>query len=133
LLGENSNEIWASEGIVSENIALLNNEKSITGLYSYPQLNIWQSVGGENSADYNRYAHAVFLFDREESIEITTDLKLIGGDNFTITTEPCSQFIQEKEIKFLIVSAPLINNGCIELIENVSYPTFSSYIYKLNY
>jgi len=122
---------WASENAYLENFALLNGAHSLSGVYSYPQLGIWRQVSGADPNIYNRYAHVTFNFYRDDAQQIPTKVELSGGDHFGIFTEPCSSFMKNNNVRFLITSSPLNNNAsCAHLIDRINYPASQVLIYR---
>lgn len=129
-----SDSKWATESIYAENFAELNGEPSLSGVYTYPQLELWKPIdNGTQEKDYNRYAHVNFNFDRNPAESIATKLSLVGGDNFHVITEPCSDFLRSNKVRFLITIAPLSStDSCATLFSKVGYPTQIYYIYQLS-
>jgi hypothetical protein len=121
---------WVTEGLIWEQFPQMNGAPSLSGVYSYPQLNLWHSIDrGKQGAIYNRYAHAEFVINR--SGENETSLKLVGPDHFQVRTNACSGFLRENNVHFLLttqaVSAP-----CTNLIQTIPYPATKFYIYHIN-
>lgn len=126
---------WATEGLIFENIAAASGAPSLNGVYIYPQLEIWEDLdNGDDQAIYNRYAHVFFNFDKDPSVVVETKAKLTGGDNFHISTEPCSEFLMNNDVRYIITLAELDGqDNCTEFADKVSYPGFTFFIYRLNY
>ncbi len=110
----------------------MNGEHSLSGVYAYPQTDIWKSVNMANDRDkYNRYAHTDFAFDRDMSINSPTKLNLQAPDHFNVTTEPCSSFLRINNVGFIMTGTPLASNEkCIKLLDIVRYPALTEYIYS---
>jgi hypothetical protein len=124
---------WVSDEGAMENIITINGARSLNGVYAYPQLDLWKSLPVEEDI-YNRYAHTNFVFDRDTSTNTPTTLKLIGGDNFGIYTEPCGDFLREKDVKFILTAVMFdVSESCLALEEKVPYPTLTFYIYQLKH
>lgn len=126
---------WAIEGIIIENFALLNGARSLSGVYTYPQLDMWRQLDhGNQDSDYNRYAHVNFAFDRNPAENIQPNILLVGGDNFHVNTEPCSNFIRDSGVRFLLTSSQLNGqDSCAYLASVVKYPSVHYYIYRLSF
>ncbi|MEK7153900.1 MAG: hypothetical protein AAB834_08165, partial [Patescibacteria group bacterium] len=123
---------WATEIIYLENFAALSGASARSGVYAYPQLDLWRSADdGDDKDTYNRYAHVNFIFDRDTTVDVKTSLVLTGVDHFDITTEPCGQYMHEEKIRYIVTIRP-IKGSCLELVKTVSYPTESFLIYKIN-
>ena len=97
-------------------------------------MKLWQPLDkGNQQSDYNRYAHVNFVFDRNPLESVPTSLKLVGGDNFHIITEPCSAFLENSHVDFLVAVAPLSGqDSCAQLVKQISYPEITFYIYRVN-
>lgn len=128
-ISANDKANWAAEDAYLENFAFLNGAHSMTGVYSYPQLNIWSQIKGADPNIYNRYAHTNFTFYRDSG-QTPTKLELTGGDHFGVDTEPCGSFLKQNDIKFLLTDVPLSNRDtCLQMIDKISYPARTVYIY----
>jgi len=126
--------IWATESIYIENFASLNGAKSLSGVYSYPQLELWNPLKTNTDADYNRYAHVNFAFDRDSATHIDSYIKLLGADNFQVVTEPCSNFITANKVRYIVTVAMLDNTAsCAQLVKEIVYPKQNYFIYELSY
>jgi hypothetical protein len=124
---------WAVENGYLENFAVINGARSFTGVYPYPQLNLWKQIGGADPAVYNRYAHVNFNFYRDHNQLEPTRLQFVSLDHFAIDTEPCSQFIRQNNIRYLLAAGPLNTpNRCAKLISILDYPDMSTYIYEVH-
>jgi membrane protein implicated in regulation of membrane protease activity len=123
--------IWVADTIYLENFATLSGARTISGVYTYPQLDLWRSLDDGTKEDiYNRYAHISFNLDRKPTIEIPTTLELPIPDHFDINTEPCGAYIKEKKVRY-ILTAQKINEPCVELEKTVSYTALNVFIYKI--
>lgn len=125
---------WVTEHFLLENFVFMNGARSLSGVYAYPQLELWQNVDPTAREDvYNRYAHTIFAFDRDPSKEVPTKIVLTGSDTFTIITEPCGDFIKSKNVRYLLTGAALSSQeSCLSLVKQVNYPAVNFYIYKTN-
>jgi hypothetical protein len=133
-IGKNSNDKWISEDIAIENFATMNGERSLTGVYVYPQLELWNSIANSEQKNvYNRYAHVNFNFTRNVE-KSKPSLFLVNTDQFAVKLQPCDKFLQENNVGFLITSK-IFNEGearCANLIDSVVYPNVTYFIYKLD-
>ncbi len=117
---------WVSEDIHLENFASMNGARSYSGVFAYPQLEI--------EYIYNRYSHTAYNFDREINRKIKTTLKLVNPDSFAIVTEPCSDFMKDHNIGYIITTGHFDEKEkCTSLIKEVNYPGKVIYIYRLNF
>jgi len=120
---------WAIEPDYLENFAIVNGAKSLSGTYSYPQLDLWSHLDASPDI-YNRYAHVQFAFDRDTQTQTPTQLNLITPDHFVVATEPCSDYLRQHHVRYLLTAKP-IDADCLELRHNLRYPARSFYIYAL--
>lgn len=130
--------IWAIEDIQLENIATINGRRSLSGVYVYPQLSLWENINNTQSMDrYNRYAHASFNIDRDPNKSIQTDFVESGFDQLVVKTEACSLFMQDSKVKYILSSGVIDprDQTCIKDIDPIhlrgSGITF--YIYTLQF
>lgn len=132
-IADSENDRWISDVSNLENFATLDGRRSLTGVYTYPQLDIWRQINnGQYETIYNRYAHTNFVFDRRVDDIIPTSLVLVGADNFGITSEPCSQFLKNNNVRYILTELT-IQDSCVELIKSIRYPVHTYYVYRLIY
>lgn len=124
---------WATDVFLLENFALMNGAPSISGVYTYPQLELWKKA--DPTADesiYNRYAHTNFTFDRDTTREVSTTLSLIGGDNMNIKTEVCGAFLRTQDVSYIVTATPLdTGDACALPVTVLEYPQITLYVYRL--
>lgn len=129
-----NNGKWAAEGLVFENFGPLNGAASLTGVYQYPQHSLWEPIGSGSQKDiYNRYAHTILSVDRNPLVDVVTSLQLgSSSDLFLVTTESCSSFLQQRNVRFFITQNKLsTQDSCAKLIDTVTYPSATFYLYQL--
>lgn len=126
-LGENSNKGWASDGGYLENIALLNGERSISGVYNYPQFSVWRSIPGTETT-FNRYAHVGTQISSNPDTK--TALKLVTADSFVLQTNACSDYLKNLDVDF-VVSATVIDSSCVRVEKKLPSPQITLYIYRI--
>lgn len=124
-----NNERWAADSIVYEHFPVMNGAHSLTGVYSYPQFSLWENSNTSENI-YNRYAHIRLSIDREPNKLIESKLVLASQDTIDIVTEPCSTFLQKKNVRFILTETAIPDN-CVNLIEVIKYPYRSFFIYKI--
>jgi len=126
--GSTSNEYWVSQGGYLQNFASINGEPTLSGIYNYPQFSLWKNIPGVDSNNFNRYAHVGFnVTDNAPAIPV---LKLISPDSFTVNLNPCSSFLKEKNVGF-IISANILQSSCVSKEQVFSYPTMTIYVYDV--
>lgn len=101
-----------------------NGIQTLSGVYTYPQLALWQKLDptGAYKPAYNRYSQAVFSEYAPDKIY------LVQNDMFHIKFNGCDPFIQ-KEVDY-ILSVHKTSTECLSLVDTVTYPAKSFYIYK---
>ena len=125
---------WVIEDSEFENFASMNGAPTLNGVYAYPQLKLWKPLNtGHLSYIYNRYAHVVVNFNRNNT-PAPTILSLPSPDHFAIETDPCSDYLLKEDVHFAVTTVPLnsTSESCIHLKDTVTYPNIIFYIYKLN-
>ena len=128
------NKRWVSEDSYLENFAYMNGARSLNGIFTYPQLDIWQSFdNGTNKNIYNRYAHTSFNFDRDAEKMEDTNFVLAGGDNFGINTEPCSPILRKNDVSYILTRVKFSESeSCLSLVNTIIYPSNIFYIYYIS-
>lgn len=134
-IGKSSNKRWVSEDIILENFATMNGVRSLSGVYIYPQLELWRDFGDNQKDIYNRYAHVNFNFDRDINNYTPPSIALVGPDQFRVKIKPCDQILNSKDVGFLITSNPFSEGEapCAVLVKSITYPTATFNIYRLDF
>jgi len=133
-LSRTDHKRWVTEGIMLENFASANGARSLSGVYPYPQLSLWQPLDPLKTQQdtYNRYAHIDFKVDRDPNKDIGASLELRGGDNIVVNTEACNSFLKKEDVGFILTDSALdTSNSCATLVDTVKYPSNSFFIYRL--
>lgn len=119
-------DVWAVSGdIVYENLAIIKNRDSLSGVQFYPNVEFWRNLGGPKNDDiYNRYAHVLF----ESPSTLSEPLRLLQPDLYLVQLN-CSDFIR-KELDF-VVSNKTLTIPCVELLQTVTFPQKTFYLYRL--
>ncbi len=121
---------WVSETLDFENFPQMNGARALSGVYPYPQLSIWKDISPKNPGIYNRYAHVIFVINHSNSDDYKTNAKLLQNDLFLVYTEPCSDFMRQQGVKYILAQAP-IENTCVKLRATVDYPSRDFYVYEI--
>ena len=118
---------WVTlDSIYFENAAMLSNRDSLSGVQSYPNVNLWKQVEGpKGNAIYNRYAHVEFTV----SPAMTSQLTLVQSDTFDVKFT-CDAFI-EHNVQFALATSP-ITESCTKLVNKVTYPALTFYLYRVH-
>ncbi len=128
-VGTNSDKRWITDGGYLENVALMNGKHSLTGVYYYPQLGLWDTIPGVKKSDYNRYAHVAFQVSDDSASP--TKLKLNSQDGFSVMSSDCSKYLQQEHVGFLISSA-ILHGACTTPIKTIPFPDVTLYIYAVH-
>jgi len=108
---------------------------TISGVYAYPQLGIWENIAKDpaSKAVYNRYAHVFFSVG-------TLSKKPLGEgayfdppalDAFRVHVDSCSAFLQQQDVHYVLMTDPLVG-GCAKQIATVKYPLVTFRIYRIS-
>ncbi len=123
-----SDKRWVADSVVTENLAAANGLHSLSGIYYYPQNNLWSTIPYAQYTSYNRYAHATFGFSTIPTAP--PQLKLAAQDQIRITTGVCSSYLHREDVGFVLTSQKLTGD-CIVHTTQVKLPAASFYIYQL--
>ncbi|HVC36221.1 MAG TPA: hypothetical protein VNE40_02140 [Candidatus Dormibacteraeota bacterium] len=118
---------WVTlNNIYFENVAMISNRNSLSGVQPYPDLRFWRQIEGKQ-ADYiyNRYAHVVFNSDPA----FIKKVSLVQEDNFQVKFD-CSQFI-EKHVNYALSTSP-VEDPCVSNVGEVHYPAITFYLYRVS-
>jgi hypothetical protein len=129
-------ERWAVEDSSVQSFAFMNGKPSLTGIYEYPQKELWNTISPRpDPFTYDRYAHVNFVFDRDEATNSPTRLANSTADHFGVFTEPCGDFIRRSSTRYIVTSGRFSSDEatCASLIRSVPTPVGAYYIYKLHY
>ena len=128
---------WIAEDIFLENIAIMSGRPSLSGVYTSPQVSIWESIdNGKEEFRYNRYAHVSFNLDKDTTVMNSTGfVKEAGPDQLVVKTEICSDFIKKSGVRHIVSSATYTTNdqSCISNIDKVKLENSSFFIYELKF
>ena len=115
--------VWAAaQDILIENLPQMSGQKAVTGVAAYPDISFWKDISNQNSSFiYNRYAHTVL--SNNDSAPIT----LVAPDFFSISLS-CGRKVSDT-IDY-VVSTTKLTGDCYRLINSVTYPSVTFYIYK---
>ncbi len=127
-IGGKTNFGWISDGGYLQNIASINGERSITGVYNYPQLGLWDNIPGATEKVYNRYAHVGAVIS--DDLPSRPKLKLVSQDSFVLESNPCSPDLKKIHVSY-IVTANVLSGKCTSKERTLSYPNTTLYIYKI--
>lgn len=132
----NDNKYWIAQDIYLENIAIINGKKSLSGVFSYPQKNIWYSIdSGKSEFLYNRYAHVSYNIDQDPSVQRATGFVPTGADQLVISTEICSNFIKQSNVGHIVSSAEFssLDQPCIKDSTALKFGEKTFYVYNLKF
>jgi len=113
------------DSLTLENLPAISDVPSISGIYAYPQLNLWsKSEVADQNFVYNRYAHTIIRFTSGH-----TSLILVQPDFFEISASPCSSFFKQENVKFFLAETNYSQTySCLSLVKEVKYPAVNFYI-----
>ncbi|MFZ1483654.1 MAG: hypothetical protein WAS36_01435, partial [Candidatus Saccharimonadales bacterium] len=131
-----NNGRWIVEDVSVENFVVMANKKSLSGVFTYPQLELWNKIDNGKSEDkYNRYAHVSYNVDRTIDKVVSTGFVDTGPDQLVIKTELCSTFIRNSGVRYAVSTGKMLptDQKCIKNIEPVKTPNLTYYIYSLRF
>lgn len=132
---ESPEKRWVIETGLFENFAIMAGAKSLSGVYYYPQNELWKSISTSKKDEkvYNRFSHVTVSFDRNIDTNIKTRLVPIADDSFKVETEACSNYISEMNVGYLVTNTTLdYSASCFTLVDTVRYPKTTFFIYRAN-
>jgi hypothetical protein len=120
---------WVTSG-QSEltNYVQANGGSSISGVYSYPQLNIWKSFPNQDKDIYNRYAHVIFNISDDFP---TPQLKLKQADVFIVNISSCDPFFKKYNVKYILTKDKMRGKCISNNYISTSYNENILYIYEV--
>lgn len=134
-VGDQQGRWIVSNDVVFENIIAANGLRSLSGVYAYPQLSLWEPLKkSQSDIDiYNRYAHVFFSVKT-----INTDESPVGGrlnppalDAFQIDVDPCASYLDQMDVSYILTSSDESAYSCLKLIKKVPYPALTWNIYQI--
>jgi hypothetical protein len=120
--------VWVTEGLLQENLPVMNGAKSLSGVYYYPQPALWNDIQspGANFV-YNRYAHV--NFDLTDGSTGPTSLALLGGDHFSVTTPVCGSYLKEHNVTYLLTLSQK-SGDCLSFIQKLPLHAQTFFVYR---
>jgi hypothetical protein len=124
-----------SEDVIFENFIAANNLHTLSGVYSYPQLDLWKPLGTNKQTKdvYNRYAHVFFTVEN-----IPTSVSKNGAyldppalDAFRVHLDPCGTYAKQEKVKYIFTSKDESDLRCLKQIKTVVYPAITFRIYQV--
>lgn len=132
----NNSKRWVTDSLQLENYAILNGKRSLSGVYAYPDLNLWDKYFPSSyTSEYNRYAHVHFQFDHNASKFIKPTLDQPSPDQLVPDMEPCDPFLQENNVGYIFTtqSFGVGQAPCAKIIRRIAMPQAIVYIYELDF
>lgn len=124
-------DVWAvADNRALVNLPLLYDKRALTGVYTYPQPALWQSLAGDKSDTYNRYAHAILTLDQPITSS-ASHVELKADDYFTVHASPCADYLRQQQVRYILTSTKLPASECLSAERSVTYPNVTLYIYKV--
>jgi hypothetical protein len=130
IVHKSPNARWVADGLYLENFTLVNGAPSLSGVYYYPQPNIWKNIGpGNQSFIYNRYANVNFELLTSGDSQ-SSQIQLLGVDHFAVITDACSNFMRDNQVQYILTTS-ILTSPCIALVKQVAMPAQTFNIYKV--
>lgn len=124
-------DTWISvDNIYFENYGFINGQHSLSGIQTYPDLKLWDSLDKKSgdSYIYNRYAHVIYS---STPLPDNKNLQLQGPDFYRVYFQPCSSFTK-KNIT-MVLSATKLPETCLLKEKTLSYPAMTLYMYRVKH
>lgn len=130
IVGAKDQRRWIVADVLTfENLPAVAGEQSLTGIYVYPQKDLWQKTSESSQDDfiYNRFAHTFAKLEDEPA-----HLYLKQPDLFEIITSPCSDFLKKQNVGFLLSEKDYSQKfPCLKQLRKFTYPNTSFYIFEI--
>lgn len=108
--------------------------RSLSGVYAYPQLEIWKPLGTSPQAKdiYNRYAHVFFSIEPVSTAVSPQQAYLDPPalDAFRVHADACSPLLKTHKVSYVLVTTELAS-PCLTKLADVPYPEITFHIYKI--
>lgn len=127
---------WVTDSLQLENYPILNGKQSLSGVYVYPDIDLWSKAFPANdSTKYNRYSHVHFEFDRNANEFVQRKLNQPSPDQLMPIMEPCDEFLKANNVGYILTTQEFTSDQahCAKMIRHVSLPRANVYIYELNF
>ncbi|TAH36653.1 hypothetical protein EYC59_00560 [Candidatus Saccharibacteria bacterium] len=129
-VGKQTDARWIVENGFLENFAAISGEPSLTGVYTYPQLGIWQQLDhSKQEGLYNRYAHVTITLNRSSDTAAPV-LESPAADHFGVSIGACSPFLAKENVRYVVTEVPLTSR-CSRQISKVQLPDRVLFVYRL--
>jgi hypothetical protein len=117
--------------ITKENTTEILDQKSLTGIYTYPDLGLWKESGADRFI-YNRYAHVTAVINTANP-HSKVELFLNNPDSFTIKSGACSLKNQLWGTKRVtkVISYSKLNSECLKYLSKVGFNNSELFIYQI--
>ncbi len=132
-IASTNNGRWITDVGTLENVNIMSGVPSLSGVYDYPQLNLWKPLDPTGSQQYlyNRYAHVNFVLDRNTAVSAPSKLILPVADHLGVLTEPCGPFLKQADVRFIVTEVPIVDS-CASLQQSIKFPAHNFLIYRIN-
>ncbi|NTU46244.1 hypothetical protein HGA88_01320 [Candidatus Roizmanbacteria bacterium] len=119
---------WAVyDNIILGNFLRANGVRSLSGVYLYPQLDLWKNfdVTEKYINIYNRYAHVYFVYNNKEP----SLFKKLGEDIFVVNIDPCNKDFAKLNVKYYVFLTK-VESACLKQKANIPYSSMPVFIYE---
>ena len=117
-----------------ESLPMSTGAHALSGVYAYPQLDVWQGVGSDpaTKAVYNRYAHVFFTVG-----QLTQPAQGQGAyfdppalDAFRVHADACSDFFRNQHVRYVLLTVTA-DSPCLKPVKRLDFPEITFYFYEL--
>ncbi len=122
---------WIIENGFLENFALISGAPSVSGVYTYPQLDLWRQLDHPKQESlYNRYAHVTITLNRSSETAGPV-LESPAADHFGVGIGACSPFLAKENVHYVVTEVPLVSR-CAKQINTTRLADRTVFIYRLD-
>lgn len=133
--GDGKGKWVVSEDVIFENVVLANKAHALSGVYAYPQLELWKSLerSPEDEYIYNRYAHVFFTVEKVDNGVYPQGAYLDppATDAFRVHADPCSNYFKQQDVAYVLTASDKSDLSCLEEVRQIRYPALSFKIYEV--
>jgi hypothetical protein len=134
-VGDEKGRWIVSDDVVFENVITANNLRTLSGVYSYPQLDLWKPLGTDLQTKnvYNRFAHVFFSVENIPSSKVSAQAYLDPPalDAFRVHVDPCGNYAKQENVKYILSSNDKSSIKCLKQIKTINYPAISFRVYEV--
>lgn len=123
---DNNDTVSVADNIIFENLGLLSDRKSYSGIQIYPDNSIWNQFNEEDSYKiYNRYAHVIYSTQDKNP---DGKFKLIQNNLFSVDID-CDS-VTKNTVDYFIIGSK-VDFPCLQLVDATYFPNNTFFLYEV--